>query len=85
MITLSGASVINTTSALATNYRTYPNSVAISVAGGQNNSSIFLLDGGINMDPSTNVPMPSGAPRATVSSADLEHGSFQNLMLSVGS
>ena len=38
-----------------TSNRQYPNAVAISVAGGSGNSTMYLVDGGFNNDPQNNT------------------------------
>src|SRR6187401_162459 len=61
LIVLSGAAVENTT---LTDNRQYPNSVAISVAGGTGNSTMYLVDGGYNNDPQNNTGNPMPFPDA---------------------
>lgn len=52
LIVLSGAAVETTG---LTDNRQYPNAVAISVAGGTGNSTMYLVDGGYNNDPQNNT------------------------------
>jgi len=47
-----------------TDNRQYPNSVAISVAGGTGNSTMYLVDGGYNNDPQNNTGNPMPFPDA---------------------
>jgi hypothetical protein len=61
LIVLSGSAVENTT---LTDNRQYPNSVAISVAGGTGNSTMYLVDGGFNNDPQNNTGNPMPFPDA---------------------
>ena len=61
LIVLSGSAVENTT---LTDNRQYPNSVAISVAGGTGNSTMYLVDGGYNNDPQNNTGNPMPFPDA---------------------
>lgn len=61
LIVLSGAAVENTT---LTDNRQYPNAVAISVAGGTGNSTMYLVDGGYNNDPQNNTGNPMPFPDA---------------------
>src|SRR4030095_10983814 len=61
LIVLSGSAVENTT---LTDTRQYPNSVAISVAGGTGNSTMYLVDGGYNNDPQNNTGNPMPFPDA---------------------
>src|SRR4029453_17174783 len=61
LIVLSGAAVGNTT---LTDNRQYPNAVAISVAGGTGNSTMYLVDGGYNNDPQNNTGNPMPFPDA---------------------
>lgn len=44
--------------------KNYPTAVAFSVAGGQGGQTLFLLDGGNNMDPISNVGLPMPFPDA---------------------
>lgn len=61
LITLSGSAVENAT---LTDNRQYPNAVAISVAGGTGNSTMYLVDGGYNNDPQNNTGNPMPFPDA---------------------
>ena len=61
LIVLSGSAVENPT---LTDNRQYPNSVAISVAGGTGNSTMYLVDGGYNNDPQNNTGNPMPFPDA---------------------
>ena len=61
LIVLSGSAVENTT---LTDNRQYPNAVAISVAGGTGNSTMYLVDGGYNNDPQNNTGNPMPFPDA---------------------
>jgi len=61
LIVLSGSAVENAT---LTDNRQYPNSVAISVAGGTGNSTMYLVDGGYNNDPQNNTGNPMPFPDA---------------------
>src|SRR5262245_19911186 len=61
LIVLSGSAVENTT---LTDNRQYPNAVAISVAGGTGNSTMYLVDGGYNKDPQNNTGNPMPFPDA---------------------
>lgn len=61
LIVLSGSAV--ETPGLTDN-RQYPNSVAISVAGGTGNSTMYLVDGGYNNDPQNNTGNPMPFPDA---------------------
>jgi hypothetical protein len=47
-----------------TDNRQYPNAVAISVAGGTGNSTMYLVDGGYNNDPQNNTGNPMPFPDA---------------------
>jgi hypothetical protein len=61
LVLLSGAAVSNGASgALIGSQRQYPSAVAIAVAGGTANSTLYLVDGGFNNDPLNNIggPMP---------------------------
>jgi hypothetical protein len=44
--------------------KNYPTAVAFSVAGGQGGQTLFLLDGGNNMDPISNIGLPMPFPDA---------------------
>ena len=56
LILLSGSAVENGGSgALTGSQRQYPSAVAISVAGGTGNSTMYLVDGGYNNDPQNNT------------------------------
>lgn len=61
LILLSGAAVEQPN---LTDDRQYPNSVAISVAGGTGNSTMYLVDGGYNNDPQNNTGNPMPFPDA---------------------
>jgi hypothetical protein len=61
LIVLSGSAVENTG---LTDNRQYPNAVAISVAGGTGNSTMYLVDGGFNNDPQNNTGNPMPFPDA---------------------
>ena len=61
LIVLSGSAV--ETGGLTDN-RQYPNAVAISVAGGTGNSTMYLVDGGYNNDPQNNTGNPMPFPDA---------------------
>lgn len=57
LILLSGAAVPSAGGGIITN-KNYPSAVANSVAGGQGNTTTFLLDGGFSNDVLTNVSLP---------------------------
>src|SRR5215216_6656052 len=61
LIVLSGSAVENNG---LTDNRQYPNAVAISVAGGTGNSTMYLVDGGFNNDPQNNTGNPMPFPDA---------------------
>jgi hypothetical protein len=61
LIVLSGSAVETTG---LTDNRQYPNAVAISVAGGTGNSTMYLVDGGYNNDPQNNTGNPMPFPDA---------------------
>ena len=67
LVTLSGAATsfvpTNASQSLLSN-KNYPTSTAFSVAGGQGGQTLFLLDGGYNMDPVSNVGLPMPFPDA---------------------
>lgn len=63
LIQLSGAAVPSTGGGL-TNNLGYPTATAVSVAGGQANSTNFFLDGGTHLDSRTNVGLPLPFPDA---------------------
>jgi hypothetical protein len=63
LILLSGAAVTSAGGGIITN-KNYPSAVAISVAGGQGNTTTFLLDGGFSNDVLTNVSLPLPFPDA---------------------
>jgi hypothetical protein len=44
--------------------KNYPTAVAFSIAGGQGGQTLFLLDGGNNMDPISNIGLPMPFPDA---------------------
>ena len=50
--------------ALIGSQRQYPSAVAISVAGGTGNSTLYLVDGGYNNDPLNNIGQPMPFPDA---------------------
>jgi hypothetical protein len=61
LVLLAGGAVANGASgALIGSQRQYPSAVAIAVAGGTANSTLYLVDGGYNNDPLNNIggPMP---------------------------
>jgi Carboxypeptidase regulatory-like domain len=64
LVLLSGAAVTNNTNGLIGSQRQYPSAVAISVAGGTGNSTIYLVDGGFNNDPVNNIGQPMPFPDA---------------------
>src|SRR5438094_365840 len=65
LVLLSGAAVSNGASgALIGSQRQYPSAVAISVAGGTGNSTLYLVDGGYNNDPLNNIGQPMPFPDA---------------------
>ncbi|PYQ94112.1 MAG: hypothetical protein DMF97_18940, partial [Acidobacteria bacterium] len=65
LIYLSGPAVDNGGSgALIGSQRQYPSAVAISVAGGTGNSTLYLVDGGYNNDPLNNIGQPMPFPEA---------------------
>src|SRR5438046_782886 len=65
LIFLSGPAVDNGGSgALIGSQRQYPSAVAISVAGGTGNSTLYLVDGGYNNDPLNNIGQPMPFPDA---------------------
>ncbi len=65
LILLSGPAVDNGGSgALIGSQRQYPSAVAISVAGGTGNSTLYLVDGGYNNDPLNNIGQPMPFPDA---------------------
>ena len=62
---LSGPAVDNGASgALIGSQRQYPSAVAIAVAGGTGNSTLYLVDGGYNNDPLNNIGQPMPFPDA---------------------
>jgi hypothetical protein len=61
LIVLAGSAVATTG---LTDNRQYPNAVAISVAGGTGNSTMYLVDGGYNNDPQNNTGNPMPFPDA---------------------
>lgn len=67
LVTLSGAAAdfvpTNAGQSLISN-KNYPGSTAVSVAGGQGGQTLFLLDGGNNMDPISNIGLPMPFPDA---------------------
>ena len=64
LVLLSGAAVINAGNGLIGSQRQYPSAVAISVAGGTGNSTIYLVDGAFNNDPVMNIGQPMPFPDA---------------------
>jgi hypothetical protein len=64
LVLLSGAAVNNNTNGMIGSQRQYPSAVAISVAGGTGNSTIYLVDGGFNNDPVMNIGQPMPFPDA---------------------
>ena len=65
LVMLSGPAVDNGASgALIGSQRQYPSAVAISVAGGTGNSTLYLVDGGYNNDPLNNIGQPMPFPDA---------------------
>jgi hypothetical protein len=67
LVTLSGAAAefvpTSAGQSLISN-KNYPGSTAVSVAGGQGGQTLFLLDGGSNMDPISNIGLPMPFPDA---------------------
>ncbi len=67
LVTLSGGAndfvPVSAGQSLVSN-KNYPTSTAFSVAGGQGGSTLFLLDGGVNMDPISNIGLPMPFPDA---------------------
>jgi hypothetical protein len=63
LVLLSGAAVVQA-GGLIGSQRQYPSAVAISVAGGTGNSTIYLVDGGFNNDPVNNIGQPMPFPDA---------------------
>ena len=65
LITLSGAAtnVTNSTvgQSLVSN-KNYPGATAVSIAGAQGGQTLFVLDGAIHMDPTSNVSLPMPMP-----------------------
>jgi carboxypeptidase family protein/TonB-dependent receptor-like protein len=64
LVLLSGAAVTNSTNGMIGSQRQYPSAVAISVAGGTGNSTIYLVDGAFNNDPVMNIGQPLPFPDA---------------------
>jgi len=64
LVLLSGAAVTNPTNGMIGSQRQYPSAVAISVAGGTGNSTIYLVDGAFNNDPVMNIGQPLPFPDA---------------------
>jgi hypothetical protein len=64
LVLLSGAAVTNAGNGLIGSQRQYPSAVAISVAGGTGNSTIYLVDGAFNNDPVMNIGQPMPFPDA---------------------
>jgi hypothetical protein len=63
LVLLSGAAVTQA-GGLIGSQREYPSAVAISVAGGTGNSTIYLVDGAFNNDPVNNIGQPMPFPDA---------------------
>lgn len=63
LVLLSGAAVPQP-GGLIGSQRQYPTAVAISVAGGTGNSTVYLVDGGYNNDPVNNIGQPMPFPDA---------------------
>ena len=63
LVLLSGGAV-NSPSANTISNKNYPTAVGYSVAGGQGNGTVYLLDGGANNDFFTNVNLPVPFPDA---------------------
>lgn len=67
LVTLSGAAAdfvpTSAGQSLISN-KNYPGATAVSVAGGQGGQTLFLLDGGNNMDPISNIGLPMPFPDA---------------------
>ena len=67
LVTLSGAATdfvpVTAGQSLISN-KNYPSSSAFSIAGGQGGQTLFLVDGGFNMDPISNVGLPMPFPDA---------------------
>lgn len=61
LILLSGAATV-TPSGDLTSSKNYPSSTTMSIAGGQGNGTNYLMDGGDNNDPWSNVNMPFPFP-----------------------
>jgi hypothetical protein len=64
LVLLSGAAVTNSGNGVIGSQRQYPSAVAISVAGGTANSTIYLVDGAFNNDPVMNIGQPMPFPDA---------------------
>jgi hypothetical protein len=64
LILLSGAAVEANTGGIVGSQRQYPTAVAISVAGGAGNATVYLVDGGYNNDPLANISQPLPFPDA---------------------
>jgi hypothetical protein len=67
LVTLSGASSVYTPASAgqsALSNKNYPTSVAFSIGGGQGGQTLFMLDGGNNMDVVSNVGLPMPFPDA---------------------
>ena len=64
LVLLAGAAVTNSTNGMIGSQRQYPSAVAISVAGGSGNSTIYLVDGAFNNDPVMNIGQPMPFPDA---------------------
>ncbi len=67
LITLSGAAndfVPTSAGQSLTSNKNYPTASAVSIAGGQGGQTLYLVDGGYNMDPVSNVGLPLPFPDA---------------------
>ena len=64
LVLLAGAAVTNSTNGMIGSQRQYPSAVAISVAGGTGNSTIYMVDGAFNNDPVMNIGQPLPFPDA---------------------
>jgi Carboxypeptidase regulatory-like domain/TonB dependent receptor-like, beta-barrel len=67
LITLSGAAndfVPTSAGQSLTSNKNYPTASAVSIAGGQGGQTLYLVDGGYNLDPVSNVGLPLPFPDA---------------------
>src|SRR5207249_5068119 len=67
LITLSGAAndfVPTSAGQSLISNKNYPTATAVSIAGGQGGQTLFVVDGGFNMDPVSNVGLPLPFPDA---------------------